>query len=1239
MIVGRTFNIKTDSVDTRDYIYRPSLQVLAPRFLCAVLSNPLERENQTLRIRDQKQRSTCVGEALAAVIDIQRYENLARARNAEGAVSFVPTSSAMLDRMARSIESAEPGSAGGILSLRSALRGFYNCGVATQADWPDDSGMMFDQITDKIAESARQLGLGAYYRLDNVLNDYHAALHEAGALLVSANIHGGWASPRDGILTIGQGAAGTIHAFVIVGYTEAGFLVLNSFGRGWGGFKFDGESPLAGVALWSYEDWAGSVRDAWVLRLAVPTPNSFRFTVGSYGKSGERAGGSAIAAITRTEAPRRNAVIGRYLTFEEGEFQGSGPYPTTAQTFDTTLSVLQGRDSNDPGAPYYGDIVLVFHGAPEPAEDAIARTQAKILRDKSDGIYRISVLWENSLFNGAATALQPLFDAALVRRSKVGPECDDLIEKLTRPVGRAVWHEVKRQAHQLTANRGRGKATDLVHSVSRLARLCARTGRRLHIVAEGAGAIAAGHLVAHLGTGGRHAKTFLDVLQSVQLAAPTLSRDDLVGLFDPVLKRSRAGRPLITVFKPDSGFERRLAVSPYSKSWANLIQRAFEDPGTALINLGDAPSILHPAVREIVLAAPASPLQTAPLPLASLMDHPDADAYLRSRVRAARTLKRNNIIQASDGIPGDLEYKSGGLHSIHIGVDKLDRSYYGPLTPLEGCVNDARAFEALAGKLGGTDSRLLLDEKATRAAVVVAIHEKARELRPGDTLLLTYSGHGNTAQDSSGDELSGLDSTWCVHDGEILDDELAVLWATFRAGVDIVVFSDSCHSGSVIAAPRVRPPPVAGRGAVRRLPAPAENLIVRNRRFQARQSLASILDANLPAAPIAASVTLLSACLDDQLAYEVAAKPAGGAFTRVVVSILGEDPDLSAKQLHTAALKGLSGQTPNLMRLGAHKASGLAGPVLGKITTAGSAPTKPKRNKPEMLARPRGLVSTHLAFPYSDAFDLDLRLKGQLDDPELGELLSASQDKLSRIGRTVARVFVESTRIGTGFILSPSLVATNAHVAARFTYGRFWSNKPVTFKLAEGPFNPFPVADQQVELAWMPPVPAEGDPVSLDLALIKLPTPLPSAAAGMCDFTSVCSVGDPIAVIGFPGKAKGNTKAEVENLFRGEGIGNYWDHMWLSPGRIRFAPGTSGPGDFTDPNGWIARYDANTTPGNSGSMIVSLTTCKIIGIHAASDRWEANFGYIFSRAGEINPEVPQMVEADYAEQNSVPSNS
>ena len=63
--------------------------------------------------------------------------------------------------------------------------------------------------------------------------------------------------------------------------------------------------------------------------------------------------------------------------------------------------------------------------------------------------------------------------------------------------------------------------------------------------------------------------------------------------------------------------------------------------------------------------------------------------------------------------------------------------------------------------------------------------------------MLSYSGHGGQLPDLNDDEPDQEDETWCLYDGQVVDDELNELYSQFRQGVRILVFSDSCHSGSV----------------------------------------------------------------------------------------------------------------------------------------------------------------------------------------------------------------------------------------------------------------------------------------------------------------------------------------------------------------------------------------------------------------------------------------------------------
>jgi hypothetical protein len=67
-----------------------------------------------------------------------------------------------------------------------------------------------------------------------------------------------------------------------------------------------------------------------------------------------------------------------------------------------------------------------------------------------------------------------------------------------------------------------------------------------------------------------------------------------------------------------------------------------------------------------------------------------------------------------------------------------------------------------------------------------------QELVSGDILLLTYSGHGGVVGDPT--EPDGVAETWCLWDGQLIDDEMYEMWRRFAAGVRIVVFCDSCYS-------------------------------------------------------------------------------------------------------------------------------------------------------------------------------------------------------------------------------------------------------------------------------------------------------------------------------------------------------------------------------------------------------------------------------------------------------------
>lgn len=137
-----------------------------------------------------------------------------------------------------------------------------------------------------------------------------------------------------------------------------------------------------------------------------------------------------------------------------------------------------------------------------------------------------------------------------------------------------------------------------------------------------------------------------------------------------------------------------------------------------------------------------------------------------------------------------------GRRALCIGIN----DYPGTDSDLAGCINDANDWAAELGQRG-FDVTLLLDQEATLAAMTEAIKALIRSTGKGDTLVITYSGHGTWVPDSSGDEPDGRDEGLCPHDieraGPLLDDEIRRLFSARVAGARILLVSDSCHSGSV----------------------------------------------------------------------------------------------------------------------------------------------------------------------------------------------------------------------------------------------------------------------------------------------------------------------------------------------------------------------------------------------------------------------------------------------------------
>lgn len=139
--------------------------------------------------------------------------------------------------------------------------------------------------------------------------------------------------------------------------------------------------------------------------------------------------------------------------------------------------------------------------------------------------------------------------------------------------------------------------------------------------------------------------------------------------------------------------------------------------------------------------------------------------------------------------------------ALLVGVNK----YKLPGSNLQGCVNDATNVRDILLKYYGfsvKDIRVLVDDRATKKAILDRLNWLVKDTKSGDRLLFHFSGHGSQIRDRDGDELKdNLDEIICPHDMDwdgtfIVDDDLKTIFSTVPAGVHLEVLLDACHSGS-----------------------------------------------------------------------------------------------------------------------------------------------------------------------------------------------------------------------------------------------------------------------------------------------------------------------------------------------------------------------------------------------------------------------------------------------------------
>lgn len=147
------------------------------------------------------------------------------------------------------------------------------------------------------------------------------------------------------------------------------------------------------------------------------------------------------------------------------------------------------------------------------------------------------------------------------------------------------------------------------------------------------------------------------------------------------------------------------------------------------------------------------------------------------------------------------------LYAFLVGIN----NYPAPVPRLSGCSNDIDAFENyLRGRTAKDSFNLhlhkLIDEQATRQALIDGFHQHLKQAGKDDVALFYYSGHGS--QETAPEEFwavepDHMDETLVCYDSrsldgwDLADKELAYLiHEVAENGPQVVMILDCCHSGS-----------------------------------------------------------------------------------------------------------------------------------------------------------------------------------------------------------------------------------------------------------------------------------------------------------------------------------------------------------------------------------------------------------------------------------------------------------
>ncbi|HEX2190144.1 MAG TPA: caspase family protein, partial [Longimicrobiaceae bacterium] len=536
----------------------------------------------------------------------------------------------------------------------------------------------------------------------------------------------------------------------------------------------------------------------------------------------------------------------------QGEFSGSGELTTTPGEVDAIFQEHLPREAR--AAAARGEplrIVFWAHGGLVSESSALERAAVHVAWWQKNRVYPVYFIWETGLLETIGQVLERTRARARAARDLWDHTTDPLVEAAARSLGgRVIWGGMKRGAERASAADGGAHyvAAQLAAFLDAEAKKPdgSRATVEVHAVGHSAGSIFHAHfLPAALAAGAPS-------VRSLHFLAPAIRTD----LFrDALAPRLGKGVDHLTVFTMRRDLERDdHCKHVYRKSLLYLIHHALEaEKRTPILGLeeslrGDAalrglfglgarsevaevvwsksptasgrsaswstthggfdddPATMNSVARRVLgmndtAPLPASfPAQAARGPADEWEEEPDWPEGLAAAGRAGPGDGWTGVAgRAPGGQTGGSGGGGGRRRALCVGIDRYASS------PLAGCVADARLWARTLGEIGFGTPTLLTDSQATRGAILHELEQLLADSRSGDVVVFQFAGHGTQLPDAGGDEAggdtAGLDEALCPFDMDsgafVIDDDVAEVLAGTPPGVNVTLFIDCCHSGTV----------------------------------------------------------------------------------------------------------------------------------------------------------------------------------------------------------------------------------------------------------------------------------------------------------------------------------------------------------------------------------------------------------------------------------------------------------